>query len=142
MARYGPLSLESNSSRSTRQTQIRFGCLASEHLIGRERIDASLEQLRAAPKLEQLMPKFITNAIAGKSLPVYGNGLNVREWIYVADTVPRSIPFVGKTISVRSTPSRVTPKRRISKSPRRFTMPSVLMAVHTLCDNRSHSVPK
>jgi len=25
------------------------------------------------------MPKFISNAIAGKSLPVYGDGSNVRE---------------------------------------------------------------
>ncbi len=27
----------------------------------------------------------ITNAIAGKELPVYGNGLNIRDWLYVRD---------------------------------------------------------
>ena len=27
----------------------------------------------------------ITNAIAGKQLPVYGNGLNIRDWLYVRD---------------------------------------------------------
>lgn len=34
---------------------------------------------------EKLIPKFITNAAAGRSLPVYGDGSNVREWIYVRD---------------------------------------------------------
>ncbi|WP_436932545.1 dTDP-glucose 4,6-dehydratase [Halosimplex halobium] len=34
---------------------------------------------------EKLIPKFITNAAAGKDLPVYGDGSNVREWIYVED---------------------------------------------------------
>ena len=34
---------------------------------------------------EKLIPKFLTNAAEGKSLPVYGDGTNVREWIYVED---------------------------------------------------------
>jgi dTDP-glucose 4,6-dehydratase len=34
---------------------------------------------------EKLIPKFIQNAAAGKELPVYGDGSNVREWIYVED---------------------------------------------------------
>lgn len=34
---------------------------------------------------EKLIPKFIQNAAAGTSLPVYGDGSNVREWIYVTD---------------------------------------------------------
>jgi len=34
---------------------------------------------------EKMIPKFIINAILGKSLPLYGNGLNVRDWIYVLD---------------------------------------------------------
>jgi len=34
---------------------------------------------------EKLIPKFISLAAAGKSLPVYGDGTNVREWIYVED---------------------------------------------------------
>ncbi|MDB9235513.1 dTDP-glucose 4,6-dehydratase [Halorubrum ezzemoulense] len=34
---------------------------------------------------EKLIPKFIQNAAAGKRLPVYGDGSNVREWIYVED---------------------------------------------------------
>src|ERR1700754_4722148 len=34
---------------------------------------------------EKLIPLIITNALAGKSLPVYGDGLNVRDWLYVKD---------------------------------------------------------
>ena len=34
---------------------------------------------------EKLIPKFIKHAAAGKTLPVYGDGSNVREWIYVED---------------------------------------------------------
>ena len=34
---------------------------------------------------EKLIPLTIINAISGKRLPVYGNGLNVRDWLYVDD---------------------------------------------------------
>lgn len=34
---------------------------------------------------EKLVPKFIERADEGKPLPVYGDGSNVREWIYVED---------------------------------------------------------
>ncbi len=34
---------------------------------------------------EKLIPLFITNLIEGKKVPVYGDGLNVRDWLYVLD---------------------------------------------------------
>ncbi len=34
---------------------------------------------------EKLIPLMIVNALAGKPLPVYGDGLNVRDWLYVTD---------------------------------------------------------
>jgi dTDP-glucose 4,6-dehydratase len=34
---------------------------------------------------EKLIPLMIVNALAGKPLPVYGDGLNVRDWLYVKD---------------------------------------------------------
>ncbi len=34
---------------------------------------------------EKLIPLMITNALADKKLPVYGDGMNVRDWIYVLD---------------------------------------------------------
>ncbi|MBN1480249.1 dTDP-glucose 4,6-dehydratase [candidate division KSB1 bacterium] len=34
---------------------------------------------------EKLIPLFVTNALEDKSLPIYGDGKNVRDWIYVRD---------------------------------------------------------
>jgi dTDP-glucose 4,6-dehydratase len=34
---------------------------------------------------EKLIPLFITNLIEGKKVPVYGSGLNVRDWLHVDD---------------------------------------------------------
>lgn len=34
---------------------------------------------------EKLIPLVITNALARKPLPIYGDGLNIRDWLYVGD---------------------------------------------------------
>lgn len=34
---------------------------------------------------EKLIPLMIVNALAGKALPVYGDGLQIRDWLYVTD---------------------------------------------------------
>lgn len=34
---------------------------------------------------EKLIPLMVLNAIEGKPLPVYGDGLNIRDWLYVED---------------------------------------------------------
>ena len=34
---------------------------------------------------EKLIPLMIVNALAGKNLPVYGDGMQVRDWLYVKD---------------------------------------------------------
>jgi len=36
---------------------------------------------------EKLIPLIIQRALAGEALPVYGDGLNVRDWLYVGDHV-------------------------------------------------------
>lgn len=54
---------------------------------------------------EKLIPLVITNALAGKSLPVYGDGQNIRDWLYVTDhcsavraVLARGVP--GETYNV------------------------------------------
>ena len=34
---------------------------------------------------EKLIPLFVTNLLKGKKIPLYGNGQNIRNWIYVED---------------------------------------------------------
>jgi dTDP-glucose 4,6-dehydratase len=34
---------------------------------------------------EKLIPKIITNFIKGEKVPLYGNGLNIRDWVFVDD---------------------------------------------------------
>jgi len=34
---------------------------------------------------EKVIPLFITNALENKSLPLYGDGMNVRDWLFVLD---------------------------------------------------------
>jgi dTDP-glucose 4,6-dehydratase len=45
---------------------------------------------------EKLIPFFITNLWANKPVPVYGDGLNVRDWLHVADHC-RAIELVLKS---------------------------------------------
>jgi dTDP-glucose 4,6-dehydratase len=47
--------------------------------------DQLLQQLRPVSLPEKLIPLMITNALTGKPLPVYGDGQNVRDWLYVGD---------------------------------------------------------
>ena len=34
---------------------------------------------------EKLIPLFVTNLLEGKKVPLYGDGLNIRDWLYVED---------------------------------------------------------
>ncbi|WP_117190677.1 dTDP-glucose 4,6-dehydratase [Rhizobium terrae] len=45
---------------------------------------------------EKLIPLMVVKALAGESLPVYGNGSNVRDWLFVEDHV-RALQVVFET---------------------------------------------
>ncbi|NUT77352.1 dTDP-glucose 4,6-dehydratase [Pseudomonas sp. C1C7] len=45
---------------------------------------------------EKLIPLVILNALAGKPLPVYGNGLQVRDWLFVEDHARALIKVVAE----------------------------------------------
>jgi len=43
------------------------------------------QQLRPWQFPEKLIPLFVTNLIEGKKVPLYGDGLNIRDWLHVED---------------------------------------------------------
>jgi dTDP-glucose 4,6-dehydratase len=45
---------------------------------------------------EKLIPVVILNALAGKPLPIYGNGANIRDWLYVEDHADALLTVVQK----------------------------------------------
>lgn len=45
---------------------------------------------------EKLIPKIILNALSSKSIPVYGNGLNIRDWIYVKDNCNAILKLIDR----------------------------------------------
>jgi dTDP-glucose 4,6-dehydratase len=71
---------------------------------------------------EKLIPLIIHNALAGKSLPIYGDGQQIRDWLYVKDhcsAIRRVLKAgrVGETYNVGGTNEKTN-----------------LDVVHTLCD--------
>ena len=51
---------------------------------------------------EKLVPVVILNALAGKDIPVYGEGLNVRDWLYVEDHADALLLVLEKGVLGRS----------------------------------------
>jgi dTDP-glucose 4,6-dehydratase len=45
---------------------------------------------------EKLIPVVILNALKGKAIPVYGKGINVRDWIYVEDHINGLLTVIEK----------------------------------------------
>jgi dTDP-glucose 4,6-dehydratase len=79
---------------------------------------------------EKLIPLMITNALGGKPLPVYGDGQNVRDWLYVGDhcsaireVLARGVP--GETYNVGG-----------------WNEKKNLEVVYTLCDLLDRAKPK
>ena len=51
---------------------------------------------------EKLIPVIILNALAGKPLPIYGDGSNIRDWLYVEDHADALLLVVEKGAVGRS----------------------------------------
>ncbi len=70
---------------------------------------------------EKLIPLMIVNALAGKPLPVYGDGQQVRDWLYVADHCSAI-----RAVLARGTPGEVYNVGGWNEKPN-------LEIVHTVC---------
>lgn len=79
---------------------------------------------------EKLIPLIITNARAGKSLPIYGDGQQVRDWLYVSDhcAAIRRVLEAGKPGEVYNVGG--------------WNEKANLEVVHTLCDILDELDPK
>jgi dTDP-glucose 4,6-dehydratase len=51
---------------------------------------------------EKLIPVVILNALAGKSIPIYGDGENIRDWLYVEDHADALLMVLEKGLVGRS----------------------------------------
>jgi dTDP-glucose 4,6-dehydratase len=78
---------------------------------------------------EKLIPLAIVNAIEGKKLPVYGDGMNVRDWLYVEDHV--------RALALVLTRGRVGEKYNVGCRNERAN----LEVVQTICDMIDDLVP-
>lgn len=79
---------------------------------------------------EKLIPLMIHNALSGKPLPIYGNGLNIRDWLYVEDHC-RAISVVLKS----GTPGEVYNIGGNNEM-------TNIDVVHTLCDLLDAKCPR
>lgn len=78
---------------------------------------------------EKLIPLVIQNALAGKPLPIYGNGDNVRDWLYVDDHADALLTVlktgkIGETYNIGGCNEKTN-----------------LEVVHTICDTLDELVP-
>jgi dTDP-glucose 4,6-dehydratase len=76
---------------------------------------------------EKLIPLMILNAVEGRSLPVYGDGMHVREWIHVLDHA-RAVAFVMD----RGTPGEVYNIGTADEKPNLETVKTILRCVAEL----------
>jgi dTDP-glucose 4,6-dehydratase len=79
---------------------------------------------------EKLIPLMINNALTGKALPVYGDGQQIRDWLYVSDhcSAIRTVLAkgrLGETYNVGGKNEKTN-----------------LVVVHTLCDLLDELAPK
>ena len=51
---------------------------------------------------EKLVPVIILNALAGKPLPIYGDGSNIRDWLYVEDHADALLLVLDRGVNGRS----------------------------------------
>ena len=65
---------------------------------------------------EKLIPLIINNALQGKKLPVYGDGKNVRDWLYVMDHAKGIDMYRKREDFSRHIISVVTTKNRTFRS--------------------------
>ena len=105
---------------------------------------------------EKLIPLFVTNALEGEKLPLYGDGLNVRDWLHVDDHAdgieaallhgePGEVYNIGggnertnREITTHH-PRRARPRRGTTRSSRSPTAPDTTAATRSRATRRART---
>ena len=66
---------------------------------------------------EKLIPLFVTNLMEGRKVPLYGDGMNVRDWLYVDDHCDAVWIIAQQGSPARSTTSAATTSCPTGRSP-------------------------
>ncbi|MBK7405896.1 MAG: dTDP-glucose 4,6-dehydratase [Phycisphaerales bacterium] len=96
---YGSLALEDTDAKFTEETPLapnspyaasKTGgdllCRAYHHTFGMDIVTTRCSNNFGPYQFpEKVIPLFVTNLIEGKKVPLYGDGLNVRDWLHVDD---------------------------------------------------------
>ena len=83
---------------------------------------------------EKLIPLMILNALEGKSLPIYGDGKNIRDWLYVEDHC-RAL----RTVVERGTPGSVYNIGGSSELTNLQVVEAICAAVERLAPNKQRN---
>ena len=83
---------------------------------------------------EKLIPLIINNTLQGKKLPVYGDGKNVRDWLYVMDH--------AKAIDMVCEKGRLGEKYNIGGHNERQNIQIVKTIIHTIAEMLPDSDPR
>ena len=88
-------SLNPSSSYSASKASSDLIALAQRHTFGQKiTVTRCCNNYGKWQDLEKVVPTFILSLIQGKKMPMYGSGLNSREWIHVTDHVSALLTII------------------------------------------------
>jgi dTDP-glucose 4,6-dehydratase len=91
--------LRPSSSYSSSKASSDLIALAQRHTFGQKiTVTRCCNNYGPWQDKEKVIPTFILKSIQGNPMPIYGNGMNIREWIHVSDHV-RAILYLINTRS-------------------------------------------
>ena len=88
-------SLKPSSPYSASKASSDLIALAQRHTFGQKiTVTRCCNNYGSWQDLEKVVPTFILSLIQGKKMPIYGSGLNSREWIHVSDHVSALLTII------------------------------------------------
>ena len=88
-------SLNPSSPYSASKASSDLIALAQRHTFGQKiTVTRCCNNYGSWQDLEKVVPTFILSLIQGKKMPIYGSGLNSREWIHVSDHVSALLTII------------------------------------------------